>query len=140
MHPMAVTRSRALRVILAVSACAWNASTFAQSVPTPSIPGLATDTGKSIQERLYSGVGTGGIFTGQQSHVPVQMGTSANGAAPSPPAPAMWPAIGQIPNASAAPPSNVGTMGAPGSGDPLQAPQGLYTAPSERDPLSRFAP
>lgn len=140
MHSMELTRSRALRVIFAVATCAWNASTFAQTIPTPSIPGLATDTGKSIQERLYSGVGTGGIFAGQQNHTPVQMGTNANGAAPSPPAPAMWPAIGQIPNASAAPPSSGRSMGAPGSGDPMQAPQGLYTAPDERDPLSRFAP
>jgi hypothetical protein len=138
MHFMILTRSRALRFILVVAACASNASTFAQSVPTPSMPGLPMDTGKSIQQRLYSGAG--GMFTGQQNHTPVQMGTSANGAAPSAPAPAMWPAIGQIPNASAAPPSNVGTLGAPGSIDARQAPQGLYTAPEERDPLSRFAP
>jgi hypothetical protein len=124
--------------VLAASAFAWNAPAFAQFVPAPNVPGTVTNSGQSIEERLYSRVSPPGIFSREQDHTPVQMGTSGGGSAP-PPA-AMWPATGQIPSASASPSSGRAATGAPGTGDALLAPQGLYTAPAERDPLSRFAP
>jgi hypothetical protein len=135
------TLSRALLAVVSVAACTWSAAASAQQLPALSVPGLVTNTGKSFAEGGYPGVG-GGIPTGQQDHVPVQIGSGdTNEVGLVPPGTGMWPAIHQIPGTTAAPMSNSATMSVPAVGQVVQqAPPGLYTAPDERDPLSRFAP
>lgn len=127
---------RAALVALCVAAGGgWTTAALAQFVPAPTTPGVTTGVPNSIHERLYPGIATGGILsTGQQGRSSVQFGSATNGAAPPPASVVMQPSSssGQAPSTLFVP--------RPGArGEPPGA-QGLYTAPSEQDPLGRVTP
>ena len=145
---MTVKRFRPGLVALWVAAgVAWGAPAGAQFVTAPTVSGAQNGVPNSIHERLYPGVATGGILTKRESRTPVQLGSGTDGAAlPSVGAvarPTTLPLPGTqvIPQTEGARPRSDALKGLHGSsGDELSGVRGLFTAPSEQNPLGRVTP
>lgn len=122
----------ALAALCAVASATWSATAAAQFIPAPTTTGAGTGAPNAIHERLYPGIPTGGILTTEkQGRASVQLGSGASVAPPPRASAVLQPAPEPLPSTSFVP--------QPGSTEP-PGPQGLYTAPSEQDPLGRITP